>query len=120
METQAGDVLVTVAQAFGQACGTVEIMRVDRRRHFESGGFIVDVVARVIVNGHQCHSAIAVQARIELVEQVHLIAFVCQGFLHPAGDVQVDVRFGQRDVTGAIAANRPGVVARVPGHDSNP
>ncbi len=105
MKTKAGDVLVTVAQAFGQARSAVEIVRIDCCSHLETGCFVIDVLARVIVNRDQRYGAVAIQTRIELIEQVHLIAFICQGFLHPTGNVQVDICFGQSDIAVAVAAD---------------
>ena len=63
--------------------------------------------------------AIPIQAGIELIEQVHLIAAFGEAALYQCCDRKVDIRFGQCRQSVLVKADRPGVVAHVPSHDPN-
>jgi hypothetical protein len=52
----------------------------------------------------QCDGPVSVQARVKLVQQVHLVTAIHKLLLHQCGDVQVDIRLGQRDLAVLIDA----------------
>ena len=58
------------------------------------------------MNGNNGKGAIAIQARIVLTQEIHLIAFLGKLFLNHGGDLQIHIRFGQRDVAIPIQADR--------------
>ena len=90
--------LVAVDQAGRQAGGAVDVAGVHRGRNLEAGGLIVDVIAGIVVDRDHRHGAVAVQAGVKLVQQVHQETLIHQLLLDQAGDLHVDIRFGQCDL----------------------
>ena len=71
------------------------------------------------MDGYQRQSAVTIQTGIKLIEQIHLIPFRSQSLLDSASDIQIDIRFGQRDLPVVVNASGPRVVACMPGDDPN-
>ena len=51
MERQAGGAMITVNHAGQQAAGAVGVTSVEGRGHFETGCLIIDILARVVIDG---------------------------------------------------------------------
>ena len=72
------------------------------------------------MNGKEGHGPITVQPCIELVEQIHLKAEFGQLLHNERGNLEIDIGLGQRHIAVGIGADRAGIVAAVPGYNSNP
>jgi hypothetical protein len=87
VKRKACGVLITVHEAGCEAAGAVGIARVKRRGYFKARGLFINKITRVVVDGYQSDRTIAVEARIELVEQVHLKALCVEFLLNEGRDL---------------------------------
>ena len=58
------------------------------------------------MNGNKGNGSISIEARIKLVEQVHLKAEFGQLLHDKRSDLEIDIRLGQRDIAIGIGADR--------------
>ena len=114
VEGQASGLGIALTQAGRQAGGSLGIGVGEGRRDFKPGGFVVDIIARIGVDGHQRQGAQPLQALIELPEQLHIEPCRGQVLLHQGSNSLVDREFGQP--VGAHRPRVPGVVIPVADH----